>query len=94
MLENDGTVIGCNEPQIGDEDLIPSISWMDWATLFQGDFGVGFLVRLGRACDDCYMASDGNGGNLPIPLGFQINYFGQTFTGLFVNSNGSISFNE
>ena len=31
---------------------------------------------------------------LLVPLGFTVNYFGLTFTGLYVNNNGNVTFDQ
>ncbi|MFA7285067.1 MAG: nidogen-like domain-containing protein, partial [Candidatus Absconditabacterales bacterium] len=91
VLADDGTAIGCSNVLSGDTDLIPYGGRNAWSSIFLNSFNL-IYPRLGRACDDCRQASNANNGNVPIPLGFTINYYGRLYTGVFVNSNGSISF--
>ncbi len=97
FLNPDGTVIGC-EMSAGQEDVTPT----DWAKQFHSPYGgwptlPTFDTRLGFHCDDCSVGGDGyinfddqsqNG----IPLGFDVNFYGQTFNSVFMNSNGSLTF--
>jgi Fibronectin type III domain/Cadherin-like beta sandwich domain len=96
FLNPDGTVIGCE--MSGQEDVTPT----DWAKQFHSPERYGhtlptFDTRLGFHCDDCSVGGDGyinwsdqsqNG----IPLGFDVNFYGQTFNSVFMNSNGSLTF--
>ncbi len=94
VLNSDKTVIGCGQPASGDEDLIPLWGiWADWVAEWRNE-RQDFAARLWLACDDCWMGSDGDGGDEGIPLGFTINYYGYTYDKVFVNSNGSVSFGE
>jgi hypothetical protein len=94
VLNPDGTPIGCG--MTADEgapaDLIPA----DWATTFNYEFGPGHNVsyteRLGWACDDCWVGADGPDGDVGLPIGFAINFYGSTYDSVFINSNGSMSF--
>ena len=48
--------------------------------------------------DDCYGGGDGDNGNyltnLLANIGFSINFFGTTYTNLYVNNNGNVTFDE
>jgi hypothetical protein len=99
VLNSDGTPIGCGmTPDKGaPADLIPS----NWDAAFADAFGptkaVPYTERLGWACDDCWVGADGlggwgGGGQVGLPIGFPINFYGTQYSTVFVNSNGSISF--
>jgi hypothetical protein len=98
VLNPDGTPIGCGmTPDEGaPADLIPT----GWNTTFSDSFGpsnrVSYTQRLGWACDDCWVGADGvdehGGGDVGLPIGFPINFYGTEYSTVFVNSNGSISF--
>jgi hypothetical protein len=95
VLNADGTPIGCGmtDAEGAPADLVPST----WPTEFDMQFDVSpgyYTTRLGWACDDCWMGAAGENstpGN-GFPIGFPIDFFGTTYTEVFVNSNGSIAF--
>lgn len=93
VLDTSGFVIGCQQPTGANLDLIPLGSWDDWDTWFQSQYSA-FITRLGFACDDCWMSASGRNGNVGIPIGFDVNRYGTTYDRVFVNSNGSLSFNH
>lgn len=94
VLNSDGTVPGCgtDEAHGWAADLEP----VDWASSFESDYqGSGdpaWTYRLGYTCDDCWVAQDDIEGDVGLPIGFDINFFGTTYSTVFVNSNGSIAF--
>ena len=93
LLNLDGTPIGCDyESQPA--DLRPA----DWDTTFGNAFGanvsrnIQYSTRLGWACDDCAIGAGGvTTSGSGIPIGFDINFFGTTYSDIFINSNGSVS---
>jgi hypothetical protein len=99
VLNPDGTPIGCGmtDSTGSPADLVPST----WPSEFTAAFGpgvarnsYGYTTRLGWACDDCWVASDGVDGNVGLPIGFDMNFYGTTYSTVFVESNGSISFGK
>jgi uncharacterized repeat protein (TIGR02543 family) len=96
LLNQDGTPIGCDYDNQA-ADLRPQ----GWDNTFDHSFGansnasIKYATRLGWACDDCSIGSSGQTWNgTGIPIGFDINFFGTTYSNLFVNSNGSVSFGQ
>ena len=95
LLNPDGTPIGCDYSS-QPTDLRPT----GWDASFRNAFGSGrtnnymqYETRLGYACDDCSIGAGGEtGSGAGIPIGFDVNFFGTTYSDLFVNSNGSIAF--
>ncbi len=96
LLNTDGTPIGCDyESQPA--DLRP----VGWDASFSSEFGAGsssgakYQTRLGYACDDCWVGASGVYANQAgIPIGFDINFFGTTYSQIFINSNGSVTFDK
>ncbi len=94
VLNADGTPVGCgtDAPHGWRADLVPANWSADWAA----SVGLGnnpyYTERLGYACDDCWMGPEGEDSSTGFPIGFDINFFGTTFSDVYVNSNGSISF--
>ncbi len=90
LLNADGTPIGCGDDEAHGwaADLVPA----DWATVFEDDFGTVYSQRQGFICDDCWVGPEGEDSSTGFPIGFDINFFGTTYSDVFVNSNGSISF--
>ena len=96
LLNTDGTPIGCDyESQPA--DLRP----VGWDASFSSEFGAGsnntakYQTRLGYACDDCWVGGTGVYANQTgIPIGFDINFFGTTYSQIFINSNGSVTFDK
>lgn len=91
VLNPDGTVIGCDSLDNVPADLIPG--WTGWENYFDNQWS-DFSPRLWWACDDCFIWADGVYGQNPLPLGFDINYYGRTYSGVYVGSNGSVTFDE
>ena len=105
ILNPDGTVIGCDDLANVDQDLIPGWSWY-WNAMYSSpsdefEFGYPdyFTPRLWWACDDCYIAADSlwwwdddEAWTVAVPFGFSINYYGSTYDGVFIWSNGSVTF--
>ena len=95
VLNADGTPIGCG--MTADEgapaDLAPDGWDAMWADYYANpDYNAMYSERLGYSCDDCWIGKDGEDGDLGLPIGFDINFYGTTYSEVFVNSNGSISF--
>jgi hypothetical protein len=98
VLNADGTPIGCGmtDGTGSPADLIPST----WPGEFDSAFGADstdtniYSTRLGWACDDCWVASDGIDGDVGLPIGFDMNFYGTTYSTVFLESNGSISFGK
>jgi uncharacterized repeat protein (TIGR02543 family) len=98
LLNPDGTPIGCDYDNQA-ADLRPQ----GWEATFGQSYGAGsgslakYQTRLGWACDDCTIGASSNPyepNALGIPIGFDINFFGTTYSELVVNSNGSVSFGK
>jgi hypothetical protein len=95
LLNADGTPIGCGTtaPEGAPADLKPD----NWDATWAGSFGDPgwpriYTERYGWACDDCWIGATGEDSETGLPIGFDINYFGTTYSTVFVNSNGSIAF--
>jgi hypothetical protein len=96
ILNADGTPVGCGttSDKGAPTDLFPT----NWATTWDEDFGTNsgngatYTQRLGFACDDCWIGAGGEDSSRGLPIGFPINFYGTTYTTVYVNSNGSISF--
>ncbi|MDQ3128755.1 MAG: fibronectin type III domain-containing protein, partial [Chloroflexota bacterium] len=93
VLNPDGTPIGCGltSGTGSPADLVPAT----WPGEFENEFGSGdpsYTTRLGWACDDCWIGPEGEDSSTGFPIGFPINFYGTTYSDVFVNSNGSISF--
>jgi hypothetical protein len=84
---------------------VPSVSESDFAgtvaatgNIFNftvpppGPRGAGGAIRPGFANTVLPHNDDGSSG--PTPIGFPINFFGQTFSSLFVNNNGDVTFDQ
>lgn len=94
FLNPDGTPIGCDY-EAQPAELRPT----NWDTIFSDTYGatsnrdIRYSTRLGWSCDDCSIGASGQTTRAPgIPIGFDINFFGTTYSDVFINSNGSISF--
>jgi hypothetical protein len=83
VLDDDGFVIGCDESKQSADLIAASRSGSEEDALSGNAY---WEDRLGYECDDCYSNE--------LPIGFTIDYFGQEFSTVFVNSNGSISFGD
>ena len=94
LLNSDGTPVGCGttDAQGAPSDLAPSTWPAQFTDAFADPLGAEYTTRLGWSCDDCFAAADGINGSVGFPIGFPINFFGTTYTDVFVNSNGSIGF--
>ncbi len=90
ILNADGTPIGCGNDEAHGwaADLVPA----DWAAVYEDDFGSVYSQRQGFICDDCWVGPEGEDSDTGFPIGFDVNFFGTTYSDVFVNSNGSISF--
>jgi len=62
-------------------DLVPSVSLLNG---FGGDAGYGTLA----------MSRNDDGSSNAIALPFTVNFFGQSYSSLFINNNGNVSFNS
>src|SRR5579883_74882 len=47
----------------------------------------GFNSNTLATCDDCYTTT-------AVPLGFMVNFFGNTYSGTYVSNNGYVTFNN
>jgi hypothetical protein len=96
VLNSDGTPVGCGTDAAhgAATDLTPA-GWANaWNSTYGTDTGneVTYTQRLGWACDDCWVGAHGYDSSAGLPIGFPINFYGTTYTTVFVNSNGSIAF--
>ena len=108
LLDSRGYPVGCDltapDPTT---PVISDSNWADvFTSAFdgRGPSNQGFTVRNGWACDDCSVGSTGVIDNESLidpsaiaaleglPLGFSIDFYGNTYDSVFVNSNGSLSF--
>lgn len=94
VLNPDGTPIGCGTTagEGAPADLHPDGWAADWDSWYGPSNEIAYAQRLGYECDDCWIGMDGEDGDVGLPIGFPINFYGTEYSTVFVNSNGSISF--
>jgi len=87
---------GLSVPSVSESDFAGTVSAtgniFNFTVPPPGPRGVGGAIRPGFASTVLPHNDDGSSGLTPI--GFPINFFGQTFSSLFVNNNGNVTFDQ